>query len=31
FNTTEPLFRQDIGFYVFGVPVWQLLDFGLGG
>ncbi|WP_424097456.1 UPF0182 family protein [Moorena producens] len=31
FNTTEPLFGQDIGFYVFGVPVWQLLDFWLGG
>ena len=31
FNTTEPLFRQDIGFYVFGVPLWQLLDFWLGG
>ncbi|NES40584.1 UPF0182 family protein [Moorena sp. SIO2C4] len=31
FNTTEPLFGQDIGFYVFGVPVWQLLNFWLGG
>ena len=31
FNTTEPLFGQDIGFYVFGVPLWQLLDFWLGG
>ncbi len=31
FNTTEPLFRQDIGFYVFGVPLWQLLNFWLGG
>lgn len=31
FNTVDPLFKQDISFYVFSFPVWQLLDFWLGG
>ena len=31
FNTVDPLFKRDISFYVFSFPVWQLLDFWLGG
>ncbi len=31
FNAVEPLFGKDISFYVFSLPVWQLLDFWLGG
>jgi hypothetical protein len=31
FNAVEPLFKQDISFYVFSFPVWQLLDFWLSG
>src|SRR5919199_2212612 len=31
FNATEPLFGQDISFYIFSFPVWQFLDFWLGG
>ncbi|HEY9643871.1 MAG TPA: UPF0182 family protein, partial [Coleofasciculaceae cyanobacterium] len=31
FNQTEPLFGQDIGFYVFALPVWELLEFWLMG
>ncbi len=31
FNTKEPLFGQDISFYIFSFPVWQLLRFWLGG
>ena len=31
FNSNEPLFGQDISFYIFSLPVWQLLDFWLGG
>lgn len=31
FNTVEPVFRQDISFYIFSLPVWQLLEFWLGG
>ncbi|MBW4647270.1 MAG: UPF0182 family protein [Kastovskya adunca ATA6-11-RM4] len=31
FNASEPLFGHDISFYVFSIPVWQLLDFWLGG
>ncbi|HAJ64918.1 MAG TPA: hypothetical protein DCP31_41495 [Cyanobacteria bacterium UBA8543] len=31
FNAVEPLFKQDISFYVFSLPVWQLLEFWLGG
>ncbi|MDJ0736575.1 MAG: UPF0182 family protein [Nostocaceae cyanobacterium] len=32
FNRTEPLFNQDVSFYVFSLPVWELLStwfFGL--
>lgn len=31
FNSVEPLFKQDISFYIFTLPVWQLLEFWLGG
>jgi uncharacterized protein len=31
FNVTEPLFQQDIGFYIFALPVWELLEFWLLG
>ena len=31
FNVVEPVFGQDISFYVFSLPVWQLLEFWLGG
>lgn len=31
FNIKEPVFRNDVSFYVFNLPIWQLLDFWLGG
>jgi hypothetical protein len=31
FNVTEPLFGKDIGFYIFKLPLWELLDFWLCG
>ncbi|GAB4276347.1 MAG: UPF0182 family protein [Oscillatoriaceae cyanobacterium] len=31
FNISDPLFRQDISFYIFGLPVWKLLEFWLKG
>ncbi|MGK7872829.1 MAG: UPF0182 family protein [Xenococcaceae cyanobacterium] len=31
FNKFDPLFGNDISFYIFKLPVWQLLDFWLGG
>lgn len=31
FNQSDPLFGLDIGFYVFKLPIWQLLNFWLGG
>ncbi len=31
FNVVEPVFGQDMSFYVFSLPVWQLLEFWLGG
>jgi uncharacterized protein len=31
FNRTEPLLAKDIGFYIFSLPVWQLLEFWLVG
>ncbi|WP_138502001.1 UPF0182 family protein [Nostoc sp. PA-18-2419] len=31
FNTTEPLFGQDISFYIFSLPFWQLLELWLMG
>lgn len=31
FNQTEPLFQQDISFYIFSLPIWELLAFWLVG
>ncbi len=31
FNQTDPLFQQDIGFYLFTLPLWELLEFWLMG
>ncbi|TAF08299.1 MAG: UPF0182 family protein [Nostocales cyanobacterium] len=31
FNSTEPLFDKDISFYIFSLPVWELLAFWLVG
>ncbi|WP_341527655.1 UPF0182 family protein [Nostoc sp. UHCC 0302] len=31
FNNTEPLFGKDISFYIFSLPVWELLEFWLMG
>ncbi|MEH2132266.1 MAG: UPF0182 family protein [Nostoc sp.] len=31
FNSTEPLFGQDISFYIFSLPFWELLEFWLMG
>ncbi|HEY9691762.1 MAG TPA: UPF0182 family protein [Oculatellaceae cyanobacterium] len=31
FNTIDPLFKHDISFYIFSLPVWELLDFWLSG
>ncbi|HBE20247.1 MAG TPA: hypothetical protein DEG17_07820 [Cyanobacteria bacterium UBA11149] len=31
FKAKDPLFGNDISLYVFKLPVWQLLDFWLGG
>ncbi|BAY76773.1 hypothetical protein NIES25_32300 [Nostoc linckia NIES-25] len=31
FNSTEPLFGQDISFYIFSLPFWQLLELWLMG
>jgi hypothetical protein len=31
FNSTEPLFGKDISFYIFSLPVWELLAFWLIG
>ncbi|QYX30503.1 UPF0182 family protein [Sphaerospermopsis torques-reginae] len=31
FNSTEPLFGKDISFYIFSLPVWELLGFWLIG
>ncbi|MBE9008413.1 UPF0182 family protein [Fortiea sp. LEGE XX443] len=31
FNYSEPLFNQDISFYVFSLPVWELLELWLMG
>ncbi|WP_315791586.1 UPF0182 family protein [Fischerella sp. JS2] len=27
FNSTDPLFQRDISFYVFSLPIWELLKF----
>ncbi|BAZ65723.1 hypothetical protein NIES4106_04680 [Fischerella sp. NIES-4106] len=31
FNSPDPLFNQDISFYVFSLPIWELLKFWLLG
>ncbi len=31
FNRTDPLFERDISFYVFSLPIWELLKFWLLG
>ena len=31
FNYSDPLFDQDVSFYVFVLPIWQLLEFWLIG
>ncbi|MBM0740753.1 UPF0182 family protein [Phormidium sp. CLA17] len=31
FNRADPLFSKDIGFYIFSLPIWQLLEFWLVG
>ncbi|MBE9215803.1 UPF0182 family protein [Plectonema cf. radiosum LEGE 06105] len=31
FNVSEPLFNRDISFYVFSLPIWELLQFWLLG
>ena len=31
FNQLDPQFGHDISFYIFRLPLWQLLDFWLGG
>lgn len=31
FNTKDAVFQQDIRFYFFSLPVWQLIEFWLGG
>ncbi|MEJ6483456.1 UPF0182 family protein [Nostoc punctiforme UO1] len=31
FNSTDPLFGRDISFYVFSLPIWELLELWLMG
>jgi uncharacterized protein len=31
FHNSEPLFRKDISFYIFSLPIWELLGFWLIG
>jgi hypothetical protein len=31
FNSTDPLFHRDISFYIFSLPIWELLKFWLLG
>ena len=31
FNNTDPLFGQDISFYIFSLPLWELLELWLMG
>jgi uncharacterized protein len=31
FHRTEPLFHRDISFYIFSLPIWELLEFWLIG
>ena len=31
FGTADPIFSQDIGFYIFNLPIFELLEFWFGG
>ncbi len=31
FNTSEPLFGRDVGFYIFSLPLWELVELWLFG
>ncbi|XWK86642.1 MAG: UPF0182 family protein [Phormidium sp.] len=31
FGNTDPIFNRDIGFYIFGLPIWELSEFWLVG
>lgn len=31
FNTADPIFNRDISFYIFTLPIWELLEFWLVG
>ncbi|WP_088893765.1 UPF0182 family protein [Leptolyngbya ohadii] len=31
FNQTDPIFNRDLSFYIFRLPIWQLLQFWLVG
>ncbi len=31
FEKTDPLFQNDIGFYIFTLPIWEIAVFWLGG
>lgn len=31
FDTSDPLFQKNVGFYIFSLPIWELIDFWLGG
>ena len=31
FNQTDPQFNHDMGFYIFSLPFWKLIDVWLGG
>jgi uncharacterized protein len=31
FNITEPVFNRDMAFYIFNLPIWELLEFWLLG
>jgi uncharacterized protein len=31
FDSNDPVFGQDISFYIFSLPLWELLEFGLIG
>jgi len=31
FNSSEPVFNRDISFYIFSLPLWELLEFWLVG
>ena len=31
FENSDPLFNRNIAFYIFSLPIWEILDFWLGG